>query len=74
VTDKEEREQRKEFLDRCFEFLKHITTVGTAAALLILAIFLRATIRGDLACLRVGQFGAMRGGFCVRDAAHSRGF
>jgi hypothetical protein len=35
----EERQESKEFLDRCFEFLKHMSTLGTAAALLLLAIF-----------------------------------
>ena len=31
-------DERQRFFDRCFEFLKHITTLSTAAALLILAI------------------------------------
>jgi hypothetical protein len=32
-------ENRQGFLDRCFEFLKHVATLSTAAALLILAIY-----------------------------------
>jgi len=39
VPDTREDEDRQRFLDRCFESLKHVTTLSTAAALLILAIY-----------------------------------
>ena len=35
----DEGDDRQRFLDRCFESLKHVTTLSTAAALLILAIY-----------------------------------
>ena len=38
----DEGEDRQRYLDRCFEFLKHTTTLSTAAALLILAIYREA--------------------------------
>ncbi len=51
----EEQEQRKEVLDRSFEFLKHITTLSTAAGLLILAIYCEQPFQAGqfLRCLRV---------------------
>ena len=39
MPDTREDEDRQRFLDRCFESLKHVTTLSTAAALLILAIY-----------------------------------
>jgi hypothetical protein len=42
VPDAGGGDDRQQFLDRSFEFLKHVTTLGTAAALLILAIYREA--------------------------------
>jgi hypothetical protein len=39
VADLQERYDRQRFLDRCFELLKHVTTLSTAVALLILALY-----------------------------------
>ena len=38
MSDARGDDNRRQFLDRSFEFLKHITILSTAAALLILAI------------------------------------
>ena len=44
-------DERQRFLDRCFEALKHVTTLSTAAALLILAIYREAPFREHLLAL-----------------------
>jgi hypothetical protein len=41
-------DDRQRFYDRCFEFLKHITTLSTASALIILAIYREAPFRERL--------------------------
>jgi hypothetical protein len=44
-------DERQRFLDRCFEYLKHVTTLSTAAALLILAIYREAPFKERLLAL-----------------------
>ena len=39
VPESRQDKERREFLDRSFEFFKHMATLGTAAGLLILAIY-----------------------------------
>jgi len=47
----DEGDDRQRYLDRCFEFLKHVTTLSTAAALLILAIYREQPFKGRLLAL-----------------------
>jgi hypothetical protein len=47
----DEGDDRQRFLDRCFEFLKHVTTLSTAAALLILAIYRETPFKEGLLAL-----------------------
>jgi hypothetical protein len=57
VADTPEGGDRQRFLDRCFEFLKHTTTLSTAAALLILAIYREAPFKERLLALTLILFG-----------------
>jgi hypothetical protein len=54
TPDTGQQEQRKEFYDRCFEFHKHIATLSTAAAVLILAIYGEQPFRVSLLAFALG--------------------
>jgi len=51
VPDTHEDYDRQRYLDRCFESLKHVTTLSTAAALLILAIYREQPFKEGLLAL-----------------------
>jgi L-asparagine transporter-like permease len=51
VAEEEERNRRQKFLDRSFEVQKHISTLSTAASLLILAVYRERPFEGDLLAL-----------------------
>jgi hypothetical protein len=48
VSDTEGREHRQDFRDRSFEVQKHISTLSTAASLLILAVYRERPFEGKL--------------------------
>jgi amino acid transporter len=48
VADAEERDRRQTFRDRVFELQKHISTLSTAASLLILAVYRERPFGKDL--------------------------
>jgi len=57
VADTRGGDDRQRYLHRCFEFLKHTTTLSTAAALLILAIYREAPFKERLLALTLSLIG-----------------
>jgi len=57
VANTREGDDRQRYLDRCFEFLKHVATLSTAAALLILAIYREESFKERLLALTLGLLG-----------------
>jgi predicted membrane protein len=57
VPNTREGYDRQRYLDRCFEFLKHVTTLSTAAALLILAIYREQPFKERLLALTLVLMG-----------------
>jgi hypothetical protein len=58
VTENEAQERRaEEFVKLCFEFFKHLTTLGTAGALVVLAVYRELTFEAVLLALTLAMFG-----------------
>jgi len=75
VVDPEERDKREDFLDRSFELLKHISTICTAASLLILAVFRErpfeeAFLGVTLAILALAALSCLYGMFSIATRVH----
>lgn len=58
MADTNERYDRQRYIERCFEVLKHVTTLSTAAALLILAIYREEPFKTRLLVLTLILIGA----------------
>ena len=57
MANTREGDDRQRYLVRCFEFLKHVATLSTAAALLILAIYREESFKERLLALTLGLLG-----------------
>ena len=58
VTENEAQERRiEEFIKLCFEFFKHLTTLSTAGALVVLAVYRELAFEAVLLAITLALFG-----------------